>query len=454
MIFIVLSIMSGYMVELRKNIRGQESHLLIVGQAPYGVTRITQLERLILGVRNVAAAAPFVETLAMYKSSGFHPCQVKGILPAQHAKVSSLGEYVLRPSELDQLLLDLGLDQPDQITDGAQPVRSERPTARTSIDKFLAAPGRPPLSPEELAAFFQRGFGEKLLQARNAAILPDLEGKIPPAVLVGIHLLLDREMFLGEVVTIVTVKHGSSEPVSRQFLVAGAFKTGDYDADSKALYVHVDALKNMLDLFDPDSNSNRYTGVRVALQDLSKLEQTRADLEEALITSHSFLKVKTWEELRSNMLIAVQIEKFVIYFLLVLLMFFTACMVLLMLLLTVIEKTRDIGVLLALGATPGDVQSLFLTNGLILSIAGTFFGLGLGYLFCIYINPIHDWIYSQTGMRLFPPEVYHMDRVPISFKPLDLLLSIAPPVLLGFVASLWPAVWASRRDPIKAIQYE
>jgi ABC-type lipoprotein release transport system permease subunit len=446
--------MSGYMEELRKNIRGQESHLLVVGQIPYSITHITRLERLIQNVENVSATAPFAETLAMYKSSGFHPCQLKGIQPAQHAMVSSLGEYVLRPAELDRLLLDLGLDQTDQASESTQPARSERPTARTAIDKFLSSRSRDALKPEELEGFFKPDFRKKLLQDRNPAILGDLGGRIPPAILVGIHLLLDREMFLGEVATIVTIKHNSSEPVSKQFLVAGAFKTGDYDADSKALYVHVDALKNMLDLFDPKANSSLYSGVRVALKDLSLLEETREKLQRALVSSYPLLKVVTWEELRSNLLRAVLIEKFLIYFLLVLLMAFSACMVLLMLLLTVIEKTRDIGVLLALGATPGDIQRLFLANGLFLSIAGTLLGLTLGYLFCIFINPIHDWIYAQTGMRLFPAEIYHMDRVPITFKPLDLLLSITPPVLLGFVASLSPAVWASRRDPIKAIQYE
>ena len=119
-----------------------------------------------------------------------------------------------------------------------------------------------------------------------------------------------------------------------------------------------------------------------------------------------------------------------------------------------IEKTRDMGVLLALGATPGGVVRIFLANGLMIVAAGTLLGLAIGYLFCVYINPIHDWIQATTGWRLFPAEIYHMDRIPITFQLGDVLLSIAPPVVLGFLSSLIPAVWASRRDPIKAIHYE
>jgi lipoprotein-releasing system permease protein len=91
---------------------------------------------------------------------------------------------------------------------------------------------------------------------------------------------------------------------------------------------------------------------------------------------------------------------------------------------------------------------------MLLSAAGTVLGLILGYLFCAYINPIHDWVYVTTGLRLFPAEIYHMDRIPIAYHPVDVILSISPPILLGFLASLVPAIWASRRDPIKAIHYE
>jgi lipoprotein-releasing system permease protein len=454
-IVVVLSIMGGYIAELKESIRGQESHLTIRGSRPFGVTGITALERLVEGVDDVVATAPFIQSLAMYRSGKFDPCYLKGVAPDRQARVSSLGSYVLRPKELADFLDRARLDEAGSADSVA---RSGMPSAARDVDRILHSPTRAPLDGAELDACFRRDWGLRLLEERNPTLVADLKDRIPPSCLVGIHQLLDHKMFLGQVITVLTVQPGTSQPLSRKFLVAGAFKTGDFDADSQTVYVHIDTLKNMLGLFDPKSNGYSYDGLRVAVRDLANLKRTKeaveAALREAPDPAHRGLEVIAWEKMRSNLLSAVAIEKFVIYFLLVLLVGFTACMVLLMLLLTVIEKTRDIGVLLSLGATPMGVVRVFLSNGLVLSAAGTTLGLALGYLFCAYINPLHDWIHAMTGMRLFPAEIYHMDRIPIAYAPTDVLLSVGPPIVLGFLASLAPAIWAARRDPIKAIHHE
>lgn len=448
-ILIVLSIMGGYMEVLRETIRGQESHLMVIGTSSFSVTGITELESIVESVKNVKAAAPFIEALAMYKSGQLNPCQLRGILPGREVRVSEIGRYVLRPAELEALFDRLGVGKPDETSEG--PAASRPATAL--VDEVLRAPSRPPLNAEELERFYDPEFGRELLAKRNPKTLAAIGDSTLPAMIVGIHFLLERKMILGQAVEIGTIRPETHEPADERFIVAGAFKTGDYDFDSRAIFVHVDTLKNLLDLFDAKTGSYRYEGVRVAVDDLSRIQETKDDIQ-ALLNDNPSLLVRSWEQMKGNILTAVLIEKFVIYFLLVLLMSFTGCMVLLMLLLTVIEKTRDMGVLLALGATPGGVVRIFLGSGLCLISAGTALGLAAGYLFCLYINPLHDWIHSVTGWKLFPPEIYHMDRIPISFQLGDVLLSVAPPVVLGFLSSLIPAIWASRRDPIKAIHYE
>ncbi len=453
-IWIVLSIMGGYIIVLRETIRGQESHLTIYGSAPFSVAHILQLEELIRSVKNVRGTAPFIETLAMYKSGQLNPCQLRGIHPRRELEVSEIGRYVLRPEELERVLPEIEATGKDS-GDGDK-AKARSPVV--SIDSILRSENRKPLEPGELERFFEPEFTAKILQEHNPRTLRALGNTVPPAVIVGVQFLIERKMFLGQVVEIGTVKPEQQGPMEQRFahesfVVVGAFKTGDYDFDSRSIFVHVDFLKNMLELFDARSNSYRYEGIRVSVDDFDRVNDTRKELEAILLPVAPWLRVITWEDLKGNILTAVLIEKFVIYFLLVLLMSFTGCMVLLMLLLTVIEKTRDMGVLLALGATPSGVVRIFLINGLLLVSVGTLLGLGIGYLFCLYINPIHDWIHSVTGLRLFPPEIYHMDRIPISFQSGDVLLSIAPPLFLGFFSSLIPAFWASRRDPIKAIHH-
>ncbi|MGQ9591276.1 MAG: ABC transporter permease [Planctomycetota bacterium] len=458
-IVVVLSIMGGYVQRLREIIRGQEAHIHVVGDRPFAVARIARLERAIRKVDGVRAVAPILETPAMYRAGRFSPCYVRGILPEKQWEVSAIGECVFRPGELEAVLGELGVTGDSEARAPANALRdSEAPLAATVADRALHARSRKPLSAGELADLFSPRFSEEVLSRHNPSVYPDVRGEIPPACLVGIHLLLNREVFLGQVLTIVTLKARTFEPVHGQFLVAGAFKTGDYTADSKTIYAHVDALKNLLDLYDPETNSFRYDGVRVAVSDLRAIEKTKAAIERALRDDKGLagqsLFVRTWEELRKNLLSAVEIERSIIYFLLLLLVAFTGCMVFLMALLTVIEKTRDIGILVALGATPKGVVRVFLAKGLMISAAGCLGGLILGYAFCAFVNPIHDWIYAQTGLRLFPVEIYHMDRIPTTFRPLDVVLSVGPALVFGFTASLFPAAWASHRDPIKAIHYE
>jgi len=456
-ILILLGIMGGYIEELQESIRGQVADLTIVGRDTYPILHAHRLQKLVEEVDNVTATAPFVNALAMYRSTGFNPCQLKGIDPELEPKVSGFGDYVLRPEELSEVLALREEVEPVELERGsaaAKGAAEAKVTAR--LHHLLGSPERAAVGPAELETFFSNEYGAKLLALENPSSLPALGGEVPEACLVGIQLLLERELFLGQLVSLITVQPGKQEPVSYPFLVAGAFKTGDFDADSKAIYVHGDALKNMLGLFDEKANSYRYEGLRVAIQDDSRLEETRAAIQEKILGHDAFadLHVFPWQAQRQNLLRAVQIEKFIVFFLLLVVQSFSGFMILLMLTLIVIEKTRDMGILLALGGTQGGITKVFLFNGLILTLAGTALGLALGYSFCTYINPIHDWVYSVTGIRLFDPKIYNMDRVPIALRPEDVLLSVAAPLGFGFLASLLPALWAARRDPIKAIHYE
>ena len=160
-----------------------------------------------------------------------------------------------------------------------------------------------------------------------------------------------------------------------------------------------------------------------ALAELARFEEAveAAEVALAIARSGSLLAVQTWPEIRSNLLKAVGIEKLLVYFIVLILIVFTGSMILLMLTLTVIEKTKDVGVLMSLGAPPWGVTNIFLFNGLLISMLGTGMGLGLGYAFSANINEIHDLIYAVSGVELFPAEIYQMDRIPVHFQPADIL---------------------------------
>ncbi len=460
-ILVVLSIMGGYVERFRETLRGQEAHLLVLSERPYALTRISEVDDIVASVPNVTAAAAFIETLAMYRSGGFNPCQLRGVDVDRHVDVTDMGKSTLRASELDSVLGALGIDEERDDERTIEDVRKDRATAIQIADKILSDGERAPISSEEFAAFFHVESRRGTLARHNPEVAEEYRRSAPPhGVLVGLHFLVDREMFLGQVLTVVTLDPATSQAVSIPLVVVGAFKTGTFEYDSSLLYTNVDIVRNKLNLYDLEIGSSRYQGMRLAVADLDQLPETRAELQRRLIeyaradASNARLRVESWEDHNPNKINAVEREKYVIYFLLIFLVAFTACMILLMLVLTVIEKTRDIGILLALGATPRGIVGIFLINGVTLTFAGTISGLFLGYLFCENINPIHDWIDATFGVQLFPPEVYDLDRIPIAFRWEDVLLSAAPALVLGVAASLIPAVWASRRNPIETIQHE
>jgi len=459
MLLIVLSVMGGYMDQVRENIRGQESHLRIVGRGPFAVRRFPQLDEAILALDNIAAVAPFTERLAVFKSGVSHkPCNLHGFAPARQAGLTDFGRYVLRPAELDLLLEKYLPPEPDLSDDAAldamlPEVEVDVNAAMREVHETLTDPERKPLSGDELAEFFDYESREKLLAKHNPFVHEALE-TAPAAVLVGAQRFFDQEVILGQILTATTLRPATGEPLTEQFVVAGAIKTGDFTVDDRTLFVDVRKLRSMLGLFDERTEGFRYQGIRVALEDPTRLEQTRDAVSEALLAIDPTLEVKTWQELKQNMLEAVQIEKIIVALIVSILVFFTALMILLMQILTVIEKTWDIGVLSALGATNWGLTSIFVINGLVISILGTAAGLGLGYGFCSYINEIHDAIFEVTGRQLFPAEIYQMDRIPVSFQTGDILVAAVIPVLFGFLASLGAAVLTPLRDPIKAIQHE
>ena len=113
-----------------------------------------------------------------------------------------------------------------------------------------------------------------------------------------------------------------------------------------------------------------------------------------------------------------------------------------------------IGVLQSLAATPKEVDSIFFRIGLVLCVTGTAIGTIYGVGFALCVNTIQRWITLLTGWKLFDPDVYYLDSIPVRFQPWDLVLIIVPTVLLSLLAARIPAVRASRKDPVVALRYE
>lgn len=437
----VLAVMEGFKLEMRERIRGSLAHLVVKGGPMRGLVGEDQILQTIKSQPGVAAASPYVETLALYKVTRLDHCLVRGIDPIQESAVSDFDLYLLSDEEIRQLLADPYKLLPDN--------RSATP-------------------PEQVQEIFSLQRRRQILRWRLAGEPGDgfSEEAPPQGLVVGIEALRSGRLAMGDIVQLSSYSPITLEPCNGKFIVVGAFQSGVYEQDQQWAYTDLRALQEMLNLWDEDAQDMRISGVAVRLDDYSKANDSRSTIAAELsrrmdlpATDPAAIpwrpkEVLTWENQRENLLQAVEIEKRIISVMMLLIVAFAAAMIFLILMLLVIEKHRDLGVLRALGATRSGVIMLVLRQGMILCFAGAVIGLLGGWLLVENINEVHDSIFDLTGLRLFPPDIYYLERIPALLRWQDITLVCIPTLVFGFLGSVIPALWAGRRDPIRALHHE
>ncbi|MEE8143110.1 MAG: FtsX-like permease family protein [Planctomycetota bacterium] len=428
----VLSVMEGFKQETHRRIRGSLSHLTVFG---YGnlLHGEDQVIEVLESDPNVLAAAPFVNALGLFKASYFDICTIRGIDPLQEARVGEFASYLLTDDEIQAFITE----QNYQLPEVRQPLTTEQIRHLFSMERRKEV---------EALGVFGRGKGFE-------SELP------PPPIVVGIEAIRQGTMRLGHTVQITSYSPADHEPKYKNFLVVGAFQTGWFESDRQMVYMPLPAVQHFLDLYDTSDvvNDSLFTGISVRLDDYTHASEVRARLlREGIppVLSPGDTRVVTWEEQRSNLLQAVNIEKHIIAAMMMLIVAFAGAMIFLILALKVIEKTRDLGVLRSLGATSGGVVMLFLRIGMTLCLVGTTVGALAALAFTSHINEIHDAIFALTGWQLFPPDIYYLTEIPVANHLNDWALVLGATFVFGFLGSLIPAVWASRKDPVKALRYE
>ncbi len=166
-------------------------------------------------------------------------------------------------------------------------------------------------------------------------------------------------------------------------------------------------------------------------------------------------RVSTWEDKRRNILRAVSVERRVMAVILLFMVVLAGFLILAILHTTVMEKTRDIGILKSIGGTVGGIMSIFLLNGFLIGVIGAALGTTLGVLFCSRLNEIEDIIYDLTKWRVFPRDIYSLDRIPVDKDPFwSIVVIAATAIVISFLAAVYPAWKAARMKPVEALSYE
>lgn len=265
----------------------------------------------------------------------------------------------------------------------------------------------------------------------------------PPGMIIGDELAQRLGVVVGSRVNLLSPAGQKTSagfaPRIRPFVVVGVFSTGMFEYDSSLGFVSLDAARDVLGL--PDG---AISGVELAVTDVYKADQVAERVTRVL--GGYPLYTRHWMEMNANLFAALKLEKAAMAVILVLIVLVGSFSIITTLVMLVMEKTRDIAILMSMGATRWMIRRIFMLQGTVIGIIGT----GLGYALGLSVAEL---LQRYQFIKL-PRGVYSLDHLPVLLQWPDMLAIGASSLLLCFVATIYPARQAASLEPAEALRYE
>ena len=235
------------------------------------------------------------------------------------------------------------------------------------------------------------------------------------------------------------------QPSIRPFKVVGSFKTGMFEFDSSLGFIGLDAARDLLGL-----QPNMVSGLEVLVDDVYQADKI---MENVMIHLRNWDEVGTrslyarnWMEMNVNLFAALKLEKLAMFVVLALIVLVASFSIITTLIMLVMEKTRDIAILMSMGATRKAIRRIFILQGMIIGGVGTVLGFGLGLSLSLALK--------HYKFIELPKQVYPMDTVPMLLSAPDLIVIAVGAMFLCFLATIYPAWKASGLELAEALRYE
>jgi lipoprotein-releasing system permease protein len=464
-LIVVNSVMGGFSTKLRERLHGLLSDVVIEtgdlnGFAdPQGKMTLIRSDPELDA--KIEAMTGTLETFAMlqYEYRGLpytRPIRLIGIDPEARAKIGGFQEYLVNERhrnspalafELDDEALRRFLDnnrftRPPTLEDEEVPPLPMSPGAQAEIPAFPdglpniePGPARPkPASPPSQAHVAR---GAVIGYAIGNHRVPAMHPGDPPDEL--------RSLNPGDEVVITTVSGAKLKPAYDRFVVSDYVKTEMSEYDSNYVYVPLDHLQHLRAM------DNRVTAIQIKLKNYDDARFVVSRLRQMF--PYPF-QVNTWEEKQGPLLSAIRIEKGILNVLLFLIIAVAGFGILAIFSMIVVEKTRDIGILKALGASNGGVMKIFLAYGLLLGLVGATLGTALGLTITHNINGIEKFIAGVTGQEIFDRNIYYFDQIPTDISPWMVVFVNLGALGIAVLFSVLPALRAAMLHPVRALRFE
>jgi len=234
-------------------------------------------------------------------------------------------------------------------------------------------------------------------------------------------------------------------PKMRRFAVVGIFQSGMYEYDNSLAYISIPVAQKFFDMGD------RVTGIEIKTGDIYRVKEIAKEIRRSL--GFPFW-TKDWMEMNRNLFSALRLEKIAMFIILVLIVLVAAFNIISTLIMVVMEKNKDIAILKSMGASSRGIMRIFLIEGLVIGVVGTFLGAVFGLLAAFNLEKITDFVEHLFGFKILSSDVYYIDKLPSQVNPLDVTLILVTAISISLVATIYPSWRASKLDPAEALRYE
>jgi len=483
-LIVVNSVMAGFSSEMHERLHGLASDIVIECHTAGGMPNPEGHMNEIMKVcgDDVVGSSASVHVPAMLgitfngKTITRHVSLV-GLDPATYDTVSHFGRYLMHPENQKQVSFDLK-------ENGYAPDRAQFPPsgwharrARVAYEQILEKERQRIQALRGPVASLPAAEGPSMgLQIPNE-LFAETEGETAkefdpmtehhPGIILGIATCSTKTRNQDNQV----VDHYYSQPgddvrmmfpnasdnakvMDQNFTVVDLYESGMSEYDASFAFCRLDELQNFRGMIDPQTGVRSVTTIQLKLAEGADLNGVRDALRKHFPAEVYAYNIQTWRDMQGPLLAAVRLETTILNILLFLIIAVAGFGILATFFMIVVEKTRDIGTLKALGASGGGVMSIFLSYGLLLGMAGSGAGLIGGLLFVRNINQIATLIEKVTGQEVFDPTVYYFTEIPTIVYPLTIVWVMAGAIAVAALASVLPALRAARMHPVEALRFE
>jgi lipoprotein-releasing system permease protein len=297
-----------------------------------------------------------------------------------------------------------------------------------------------------------RGYSDrdflKLEITQNKKLVGTPESLINNNISIGKELSFILNLKIGDKLTIMSPAGIEtiigSLPKQKTFIVNSIFDSGLADFDKNIAFINLETLEKFFNYDKKDRNLEIY------LKHPSKIEPIKLKIQKIFMDDI----VYTWSDMNSSLFSALKVERNVMFIILSLIIIVAAFNIISGLTILVKNKTREIAILKSIGVLNKSITKIFFLIGVIIGTSATIFGIFLGIMFSLYVENLREFLSNTFNISLFPEEIYFLNQMPSEINPTSIFIISICSILITILVSIFPAMKASKLNPVEGLKYE